>query len=80
MKMSCLFSVAGALVLAIGLSGVFAEEPTTLQKKAIESFAGARDQRAKLLPEIQQLKAEIEDLQHQKENVSSRAFRKFMTS
>jgi hypothetical protein len=70
MKMSCLFSVAGALVLAIGLSGVFAEEPTTSPKKVIESFVGARDQRAKLLPEIQQLKTEIEELQHQKENVS----------
>jgi hypothetical protein len=70
MKMSCVFSVTGAVVLAIGLSGVFAEEPATSQKQAIYSFAGARDQRAKLLPEIQQLKTELDDLQHQREKFS----------
>ncbi len=82
MKTSWWLGAVGALILAAGFSGAFAQGPpekkeeSSAQKKKDENFTELRDRRNKMLSEIPKLEQEIQKLQYQKDDFARYTYQK----
>lgn len=64
--LSALATAVAFVLVGVGPFGAFAEDPSAVHRKALETFSGARDQRSKLLSEIPRLKDAVDDVKRRK--------------